>query len=258
MAQIVAGSGGNAMKISYGMARCRRLLLAAGAVTIMAVAGCTVNTGSPSSPPPAGSTTQPAGATYNLPAGVKTLTVNNQAGTTQVTATSGAGQIHVVQRPAGKPTAYRKTAGSAATIGANCPGGIHFGDCHMDYQIQLPPGTALTVASDAGRVILHGGLTQAQVTTDAGQVSGTGLGRGSFTVATQVGEVDLAFASAPARVKVTTTAGAIDLTVPGGASYKVTTSSTVGDKDVTVPNDTNAANVIDLRAEVGHISLHQG
>ena len=246
------------MKISYGMARCRRLLLAAGAVAIMILAGCTVSTGGSSSPPPAGSTTQPAGATYNLPAGVKTLTVNNQAGTTQVTAASGAGQIHVVQRPAGKPTAYRKTAGSAATIGANCPGGIHFGDCHMDYQIQLPPGTALTVAADAGRVILHGGLTRAQVTTDAGQVSGTGLGSGSFTVATQVGEVDLAFASAPARVKVTTTAGAIDVTVPGGASYKVTTSATVGDEDVTVPSDANAANIIDLRAEVGHISLHQG
>ena len=143
------------MKISYGMARCRRLLLAVGAVAIMILTGCTVSTGGSSSPPPAGSTTQPAGATYNLPAGVKTLTVNNQAGTTQVTATSGAGQIHVVQRPAGKPTAYRKTAGSAATIGARCPGGIHLGDCHMDYQIQLPPGTALTVAGDAGRVILQ-------------------------------------------------------------------------------------------------------
>ena len=209
-------------------------------------------------PAPGGINHPAAGATYNLPAGVKTLTVNNQAGTTQVTATSGAGQIHVVQRPAGKPTAYRKTAGSAATIGANCPGGIHFGDCHMDYQIQLPPGTALTVAADAGRVILHGGLTRAQVTTDAGQVSGTGLGSGSFTVATQVGEVDLAFASAPARVKVTTTTGAIDVTVPGGASYKVTTSATVGDEDVTVPSDANAANIIDLRAEVGHISLRQG
>lgn len=246
------------MKISYGTARCRRLLLAVGAVAIMAVAGCTVNTGGPSSPPPAGSTTQPADATYNLATGVKILTVNNQAGTTEVTATSGAGQIHVVQRPAGKPTAYRKTAGSAATIGANCPGGIHLGDCHMDYQIQLPPGTALTVAADAGRVILHGGLTRAQVTTHAGQVSGTGLGHGSFTVATQVGEVDLTFASAPARVKVTTTTGAIDVTVPGGASYKVSTSATVGDKDVTVPSDANAANIIDLHAEVGHISLHQG
>ena len=224
----------------------------------MAVAGCTVSTSGPGSPPPAGSTTQSASATYDLPAGVKILTVNNQAGTTQVTAASGAGQIHVVQRPAGKPTAYRQTAGSAATIGACCPGGIHLGDCHTDYQIQLPPGTGLTVAGDAGHVILHGGLTRAQVTTRAGQVSGTGLGRGSFTVATPVGEVDLAFASAPARVKVTTTAGAIDVTVPGGASYKVTTSATVGDKDVTVPNDASAANVIDLHAEVGHISLRQG
>jgi len=206
------------MKISYGMARCR-LLPAVGAVTIMILAGCTVSTGGSSSPPPAGSATQPAGATYNLPAGVTTLTVNNQVGTTQVTAASGAGQIHVVQRPVGKPTAYRKTASSAATIGASCPGGIHFGDCHMDYQIQLPPGTALTVTGDAGRVILHGGLTRAQVTTDA---------------------------------------GAIDVTVPGDASYKVTTSSTVGVQDVTVPNDANAANVIDLHAEVGHISLHQG
>jgi hypothetical protein len=173
-------------------------------------------------PAPAGSTTQPAGATYNLAAGVKTLTVDNQDGTTQVTAASEGGQIHVVQRPVGKPTADRKIAGSAATIGARCPGGIHLGDCHMDYQIQLPSGTALTVTGDAGRVILHGGLTRAQVTTDAGQVSGTGLGRGSFTVATQVGEVDLAFASASARVKVTTAEGAIDVTVPGGASYKVT------------------------------------
>jgi len=246
------------MKISYGMARCQRLLLAAGAVSVMILAGCTVSTGGSSSPPPAGSATQPAGATCSLPAGVTTLTVSNQAGTTQVTAASGAGQIHVVQRPAGKPTAYRKTASSAATIGASCPGGIHFGDCHMDYQIQLPPGTALTVTGDAGRVILHGGLTRAQVTTDAGQVSGTGLGRGSFTVVTKVGEVDLAFASVPARVKVTTDAGAIDVTVPGDASYKVTTSSTVGVQDVTVPNDANAANVIDLHAEVGHISLHQG
>jgi hypothetical protein len=212
------------MKISYRLVR-SRLLLATGAVTIMILAGCTVSTGGSSSPPPAGSTTQPASATYNLPAGVKTLTVNNQAGTTQITAASGAGQIHVVQRPTGKPTAYRKTAGSTATIGARCPGGIHLGDCHMNYQIQLPPSTVLTVTGDAGLVILHGGLTKAQVTTHAGKVSGTGLGRGSFTVATEVGEVDLAFASAPARVKVTTTAGAIDVTVPGGTSYKVTTSS---------------------------------
>jgi len=71
--------------------------------------------------------------------GSKTLTVNNQAGTTQVTAASGTGQIHVVQRPAGKPTAYRKTAGSAATIGASCPGGIHLGDCQWTTRSSCRP-----------------------------------------------------------------------------------------------------------------------
>ena len=113
----------------------------------------------------------------------------------------------------------------------------------------MRPDVALDLRSLAHR--------QAPSNSHAGQVSGTGLGRGSFTVATQVGEVDLAFASAPARVKVTTTTGAIDVTVPGGASYKVTTSTAVGDQDVTVPSNANAANVIDLHAEVGHISLHQ-
>jgi hypothetical protein len=33
----------------------------------MILTGCTVSTGGSSSPPPAGSTTQPAGATYTCP-----------------------------------------------------------------------------------------------------------------------------------------------------------------------------------------------
>ena len=221
----------------------------------MVLAGCT---GSSSSPPPAGSPTLPGSATGNLPAGVKALTVNNQAGTTKVTAISGARQIHVEQRPTGKTTAYRTSAGATATIGAHSQGGIQLGECHMHYQIQLPPRIALTVASDAGRVIPHGGLTKAKVTTHAGKLSGTGLGRGSFTVVTQVGEADVAFATVPARVKVSTTAGAINVTVPGGASYKVSTPSTIGGRDVTVPNHADAVNLTDLHAQAGRISLHQG
>jgi len=46
--------------------------------------------------------------------------------------------------------------------------------------------------------------------------------------------------------------------VPGGASFKVTTSSTIGDQDVTVPINANAANVVDLHADVGHLSLDHG
>lgn len=238
------------------MTRSQRLLAAASAVTVTIVAGCTVSTGSPSSPPPAGSTTQPAASAYNLQAGVQTLKVSNPAGTIRVTAANGSSQVHVAQQPTGKPTAYRQAAGSTATIGSHCPAGTD--NCHMDYQIQMPPSVALNVAGEAGQVILQGGLTKAQISTQAGKVSGTGLGRGSFTVATQAGEVDLAFASAPALAKVTTQAGAINVTVPTGGPYRVSASSDVGSKDVTVPDNANAANIIDLQADLGSVSLHPG
>jgi hypothetical protein len=245
------------------MAQGQRLLAAAGSVTVMLLAGCTVGSVSVSgsgsgSSPPAGSSAQPAGSSYSLPAGVQSLTVSNPRGTVRVTAANGSSQIHVAQKPAGNPTSYRQATGSAATIGSSCRDGIHPGDCHMDYQIQVPPSVALNVVGNAGQVILQGRLTKAQVSTNAGRVSGTGLGRGPFTVATQAGEVDLAFASAPTLAKVTTQAGTIGVTVPGGSSYKVSASSSVGSKDVTVPGDANAANVIDLHAQAGSVSLHQG
>jgi hypothetical protein len=128
----------------------------------------------------------------------------------------------------------------------------------MDYQVTMPLSVALNVRGDVGLVRLQGGLAKAQIQTDAGEVSGTGLGRGSYTVTTDAGRVKLTFTSAPALVKVTTSVGAIDVTVPGNASYRVNASSEVGDKDVTVPNDAAATNVIDLHAEVGTVSLHEG
>lgn len=232
-------------------------LAAAGAVSAMLLAGCAASTSGSGSSPPAGSSTQAAGSAYTLPAAVQSLKVSNPVGTVRVIA-SGSPEIHVTQRPTGNPTAYRQAAGSTATIGSHCPGGIRVGDCHMDFQIQMPAGAALNVVGDAGRVILSGGLAKTQINTHAGEVSGTGLGRGPVTVATQAGAVDLRFSSPPALAKVTTDAGAINVTVPPGGAYRVSASSGVGDKDVKVPNDANATNLIDLRAHVGSVSVHQG
>lgn len=88
-------------------------------------------------------------------------------------------------------------------------------------------------------------------------MSGSGLGRGSYTVATQAGQVDLGFASAPTLVKVTTDAGAISVTVPGNASYRISASSGIGSSDVALPNHANAANKIDLHAQIGEVSVHK-
>jgi hypothetical protein len=182
----------------------------------------------------------------------------NDVGTTQVTAGQSASQISVVERPAGDATSDHTVAGSTGTLSSHCPEGTNLNDCHMDYQITMPPSAALNVDATAGQVSLQGGLTEAQIKTAAGEVSGTGLGPGSYTVETQAGKVNLTFTSAPALAKVTTSAGTIDVTVPGNASYRVSASSEVGDSDIKVPNDGAATNVIDLHADLGSISLHQG
>jgi hypothetical protein len=241
--------------ICSGGTRFRRLLLVIVGASVVLLAGCSSGGSSSSAN---GSSSQAAGRSYNLPSSVKTLEVSNQGGTTQVTATQSSSQISVVERPTGDATSDHNVAGSAGTVSSHCPGGISIRDCHMDYQITMPPSVALNVRGDVGLVRLQGGLAKAQIQTDAGEVSGTGLGRGSYTVTTDAGRVKLTFTSAPTLVKVTTSVGAIDVTVPSNASYRVNASSEVGGKDVTVPNHATATNVIDLHAEVGTVSLHKG
>jgi hypothetical protein len=241
--------------ISSDGTRFRRLLLVIVGASAVLLAGCSSGGSSSSAN---GSSSQAAGRSYNLLSSVKTLEVSNQGGTTQVTAVQSSSQISVVERPTGDVTSDHNAAGSTGTVSSHCPGGINFRDCHMDYQITMPPSVALSVRGDVGLVRLQGGPARAQIQTDAGEVSGTGLGHGSYTVKTEVGRVKLTFTSAPALVKVTTSAGTIDVTVPGNASYRVNASSEVGEKDVTVPSDATATNVIDLHAEVGTVSLHKG
>jgi hypothetical protein len=249
-----ADSNRDSNSISSDGTRFRRLLLVIAGASAVLLAGCSSGGSSSAN----GSSSQAAGRSYNLPSSVKTLEVSNQGGTTQVTAMQSSSQISVVERPTGDATSDHNVAGSAGTVSSHCPGGISIRDCHMDYQITMPPSVALNVRGDVGLVRLQGGLAKAQIQTDAGEVSGTGLGRGSYTVTTDAGRVKLTFTSAPTLVKVTTSVGAIDVTVPSNASYRVNASSEVGGKDVTVPNHATATNVIDLHAEVGTVSLHKG
>jgi hypothetical protein len=241
------------MKISFDTARFERPLLIIGTATtiFLAIGG----TWSPAIAASHGSFSPSGGRSYTLPANVRTLKVNNEAGAVRVTATRGSAQIRVVEQPTGNPTSHHNVSGSTATIGSSCAG-VHI-SCHMDYQVTMPAGVALDVAGDVGLVTLQGGPDKAHIKTAAGKVSGTDLGRGSYTVETQAGQVDLTFASAPALVKVTTDAGAIHVSVPGNAAYRISASSGIGTTDVALPNDASAANVIDLHAQIGEVSLHK-
>jgi hypothetical protein len=247
------------MRISSSPSRLPWLLLPAAALTAALAAGCSGSAGggsaesSPSTS--AGSSGQAGGRSYSLPDSVRTLKVNNRVGTVRVTANSGSSQVRVTEQPTGGPTASHQVSGSTGTLKASCSGPT---DCHMNYTVTMPSDVALDVNGAVGKVTLQGGPTKTTISTDAGQVIGSGLARGSYTVNTKAGQVSLKFAAAPSLVKVSTTAGAIGVTVPATASYKVNTSSDVGTTDVNVRNQAQAANKINLHATFGHISLNKG
>src|SRR5215813_10265927 len=125
--------------------RFRRLLLIIVGASAVLLAGCSsggASSSSSSSSSANGSSPQAAGRSYNLPPSVKTLEVSNQ-GTTQITAVQSSSQISVVERPTGDVTSGHNVAGSTGTVSSHCPGGINVRDCHMDYQITMPPSVAL-------------------------------------------------------------------------------------------------------------------
>ena len=122
----------------------------------------------------------------------------------------------------------------------------------MDHEVTMPSSVAVTVSGTARRVGLQSGPANANIKTIAGEVSGIALGRGSYTVATKAGKVDLTFASPPTLVNVNTTTGEVNVTVPGNASYRVKASAPIGDKKVAVPGNATAANVIDFQRDTRH------
>lgn len=124
-------------------------------------------------------------------------------------------------------------------------------DCWVSYDIEVPRGTGTHVETDAGEVRLTGLSGDLDVSTEAGKIDGDGLTAKQATARTTAGSLELTFTSAPASVDAKTTAGRATVRVPGGQSYNVDVDATIGDTDVTVTKDANAASKIKVRTTAG-------
>jgi DUF4097 and DUF4098 domain-containing protein YvlB len=141
----------------------------------------------------------------------------------------------------------------------------------VDYRIEVPAGTAVTVDADAGQVTITGisaavkitadaGAVQltdvtgaVEVTAGAGSVRGTGLA-GPTTVDSDAGSVDLAYVKAPTNVNVTSDAGKVTVRLPAG-SYAVDAKVSAGNRTVGVTNDPSSPNKITVRSSAGAVEV---
>jgi hypothetical protein len=206
---------------------------------------------------------------YTVAEKVATLSVRSQAGRVEVL--PGTGPVAVREEytyTSTRPDATHTLVGRALNL---VDSGCAAQRCTVDYRIEVPAGTAVTVnadagavsvtgitaavriAADAGAVTLTNVTGEIDVTATAGAVTGRGL-RDTTTVESDGGPVDLTFAAPALSVDVTTDAGNITLRLPSG-SYAVETMTFGGRLVVDVPTDPSSLYHVTARAGTGAVEV---
>ncbi|GAA2469746.1 DUF4097 family beta strand repeat-containing protein [Streptomyces thermolineatus] len=144
------------------------------------------------------------------------------------------------------------------------------GSCSVSYTVDLPAGLPVSGGTSAGSITLSG-VGEVAVTTGSGsialngvtgpvdartsngRITGRGLEGGPVRVQTSNGAVDLTV-SAPQDVRAHTSNGAVELTLPAGR-YRVSATTSNGEKDIGVPDDPAGKHRIDLVTSNGDITV---
>lgn len=132
------------------------------------------------------------------------------------------------------------------------------GRCQVDWEIHAPAGTNLTLHGGAGDFTVTGFSGTVSAEVGSGEVRGERLTSRSVTAKAGSGGIDLGFAGPPDQVKATSSAGGVDIELPGGIGYDVDARSSTGDPDVNVTQDDNSPHKVDARTGAGSIEINNG
>jgi hypothetical protein len=114
---------------------------------------------------------------------------------------------------------------------------------------------SVEITAQAGAVDVEGLAGVMHISTEASAVEGRALTSDEVTVRTEAGATSLEFAEAPGLVRTTTSLGAVELRVPRTEAYAVDVHAGVGGGSVRVNKDPASAHRIEVRSEVGTVSV---
>lgn len=121
--------------------------------------------------------------------------------------------------------------------------------CSIDYSLEVPDGTRITVDTGSGDVKLEGTLGVIAAKTGSGDVELDDLRSTSVSASTGSGDIDLSLKSAPDSLTLRAGSGDVKVRMPREATYDVTTNTGSGDDEVTV--DTSSDSVHKVRVDTG-------
>lgn len=206
---------------------------------------------------------------------------------------TGSGDVSIVQGATGTPVRVRaritrsfstperadSVSGGVLTLGADCRS--WFGDCGVDYDITVPPGTRVDADVGSGDVRLTGLRTRSPLVVRGGSgdldlrdVSAPAVdlrvGSGNIVadlrrsplVSVELGSGDLALAlgGTPKRVRASTGSGDIELMVPAAPSYRIDTDTGSGDvtADEALVHDDRSPRLLSVSTGSGDVDLRAG
>jgi hypothetical protein len=205
---------------------------------------------------PSGSkTTTTDEASYQIDQTVNALVLNARAASIIIDAGDGPVTVREVHRYTdSKPvTGHQVDAQTLKLTESGC--GDDNVRCEIEFHVRMPAGSTADITAQAGAVRINGLTGNIRIKSQAASVEATGLAGDEVTVETEAGAASLEFAEVPDLVRITSSAGAVAVRVPGKATYAVDATTGLGGSKVSVPKDPASAHRIQVKTELGAIKI---
>jgi hypothetical protein len=200
-------------------------------------------------PPPTATTRQ------DFPAGIRTVTVSDASGDIAVTGVDGdrVTLVRQVYAHSAKPPETIAPGASELRIDApHCTADEGLQPCRIDYEIQVPRGTVVSLTSASGNLALTGVNAVQSAVAASGNVTVTGSA-GPVTARSTSGNVTVQAAAVAESLIASAVSGNAKVAVPAG-HYRVETSTASGDRDVSIVNEPVGA-LIQVTSVSGNVDL---
>lgn len=189
---------------------------------------------------------------YDVTGTVTTASVDSDGGRITVVAGPSVRVTETLRYTGTRPDPTHTLDGTALTFTAGCPG--HRGNCGVDYRIELPAGTTMTLDSGGGRITVEGMAGDVDLSSNGGAVAASALSSPTFTARTGGGASDLEFTATPAAVRVDSAGGDVTIRVPG-ERYAVDVRADGGETTILVSQDADAAHRIAVDSQGGDVRV---
>lgn len=189
---------------------------------------------------------------------VSAVTVRGGAGDVAVRGGAPTGSVVVTRTlnwgpGSAQPSSRETWSNDALEIVPDCPSGLAW--CSVDYVVQVPERTRVTIDNGSGDVTVGGALGALTLKAGSGDIEGTQLDTDSVVSESGSGDTDLQFAVAPNGVTVDSGSGDVTVDVPSGSTYATQVDTGSGSERVAISTDPSSARSIRVKTGSGDVDL---